>query len=147
MIQQRQVLKKGQLKSFVDKTFEKSKSYRHKNLKTGAPDGYAGLSNREILKVTKNNIKYKRFKARFTSKAVQKPLIPSEVESAYFSIYICPFLIHGSKPHKLHFKIIKARCSILLNAVILDFRKTGNMLEALDWELNFSVLKHFKNLR
>ena len=39
--------------------------------------------------------------------------------------------------------------SILENVVILDFKKknkNGKMLEVLDWDLNFSVLRHLKNL-
>ena len=90
------------------------------------------MSNKEILKLTNSNIKYKKFKARFTNKAVPKPVIASEVDSAYSYIYICPFLTNGSKPHKLHFKIFKEKHSILENIVILDFNKTGNILEALD---------------
>ena len=37
--------------------------------------------------------------------------------------------------------------SILENVVILDFKKNVKMLEALDWDLNFSALTHLKNLR
>ena len=79
---------KGELKSFVDKTFKSSKSGRYKKLRTRAADSYAGLSKREILKVTNNNTKYKRLTARFTNKAAQKPVIASEVNSAYSNIYI-----------------------------------------------------------
>ena len=125
-------MKKVQLKSLADKTFKKSKSYGYKNPKTRATDRYAGLSNKEILKLSNNNIKYKKFKARFTNKTVPKPVLASEVDSAYSYICICPFLTNASKPHKLHFKIFKEKHSILENIVILDFKKTGKMLEALD---------------
>ena len=40
----------------MNKTFKKSKPGGHKKLRTRA-DGYVGLSNRDILKVTNNNIK------------------------------------------------------------------------------------------
>ena len=48
LFQQRRVLKKGELKSVVDKTFKKNRSDGYKKLRTRAADGYAGLSNREF---------------------------------------------------------------------------------------------------
>ena len=138
------VLKKGKLKLVLDHTLKKSKSGGYKKLRTSAADGYAGFSNREILKVTNNNSKYNIFTARFTNKAAPKAVIASEVNSTYSNIYICPFLTNGGKSHKLHFKVFKETRWILENVVILDFRKNGNMLEALDWNLNFSALRHLK---
>ena len=57
LLQQRRVLKKGELKLVVDKTLKKCKSGGYKKLRTRAADGYAGLNNKEVLKVTNNNIK------------------------------------------------------------------------------------------
>ena len=78
----------GELKSVVDKTFKKSKSGGYKKLRTRIADGYTGLSNREMLKVT-NNIKYKKF-TRFTNKVAPKPGIASKVNSAYCNIISLP---------------------------------------------------------
>jgi len=64
--------------------FQKNKSSGYKKLRTQA-DGYAGLSNREILKVTNNDIQYKRFTARFTNKAALKPI--SDYSFKYHIIY------------------------------------------------------------
>ena len=36
--------------------------------------------------------------------------------------------------------------SLLENVVILDFKKSGNMLEELNWDLKFSALKTFEKL-
>ena len=82
--------------------------------------------------MTNNNVKYRKFMARFTNKAAPKFVIAKEVTSAYSNIYICPFLASGSKPHKLRVKIFKETCSIPENVLTLDFKKNGNILEALD---------------
>lgn len=141
-------MRKGQPKSVLDKTFQKSKSGRcEKKNRTRAANGQGGSSNREILKVINKNIKYKTFTARFTMKAAPKTAFESEVNSAYFNIYICSFPTIGSKSQKLHFKVFKKTRSILDNVGILDFKKDGNMLEALEWGLHFNVLRHLKNLR
>ena len=87
------------------------------------------------------------FTARFTKKSAPKPVIAREVNSAYSSIYIYPFPTNGSKPHEFHFRIFKETRSILKNVVIFDFKNNGNMLEVLDWDSNFSALRHLKNLR
>ena len=82
----------------MDKTFKKSNSGGYKKIRTRAADGFAGLSNRQMLKLNNNNIKYKKFTARFTDMAKPKPVIAIEVNSAYSNIYVCPFLANGSKP-------------------------------------------------
>ena len=92
----------GKLKSAVDKTFKKSKSGGYKKLRTRIADGYTGLSNREMLKVT-NNIKYKKF-TRFTNKVAPKPGIASKVNSAYCYIYISTPFSQMEVNHKLLFK-------------------------------------------
>ena len=62
----KRVLKKKELTSVVAKAFRKNKSADYKKLRTGAADSYIGLSDGDILRITKNNVKYKRFTARFT---------------------------------------------------------------------------------
>ena len=75
----KRVLKKKELTSVVAKAFRKNKSGGYKKLKTRAADNYIGLSGRDISRITKNNIKYKRFTARFTNKALPKPVMALEV--------------------------------------------------------------------
>ena len=79
------------------------KSGGYKKLRTRIADGYFGLSNREMLKVTNNNIKYKKF-TRFTDKVAPKPGIASKVNSAYCNIYISTPFSQMEVNHKLLFK-------------------------------------------
>ena len=65
--------------SVVAKAFRKNKSGGYKELRTRAVNNYIGLSGRDILRITKNNVKYKRFTARFTNKALPKPVMAREV--------------------------------------------------------------------
>ena len=44
-------------------------------------DGYAGVSKTEVLKVTNNDGNFRRFNARFTNKAVPKPVRAKKVPS------------------------------------------------------------------
>ena len=53
------VLKKKELTSVVAKAFRKNKSGGYKKLRTRAVNNYIGLSGRDILMITKNNVKYK----------------------------------------------------------------------------------------
>ena len=60
-----------------------------------------------------------------------------------------PFLTNGSKPHKLHFKIFKEIRNAFNSRECSNFgfqKKKGKILEVLDWDLNFSALRHLKNL-
>lgn len=76
----KRVLKRNEIKRVVKKTFTQCKSGGYKKLRTYAADGYAGLSNNKILKVTTNDITYKRFNTRFNNKAAPKPIIAREVQ-------------------------------------------------------------------
>ena len=109
----------------------------------------------EILKVTNNNIKYKKFTARFTNKAAPKPATESEVNSAYSNIYIYIYIyiykytyiyihiyIYIYINHKnfslryLNKRVHSRECSNF------GFQKNGSILEAC-----FSALRHSKKLR
>ena len=79
MFNGKRVLKKKELTSVVAKAFRKNKSGGYKKLRTRAADSYTGLSGRDVLKITKNIVKYKRFTARFTNKALPKPVMAREV--------------------------------------------------------------------
>ena len=67
--------------------------------------------------------------------------------------HVCPFLTNGSNPHKLHSKKFKEINSIKWSGLGLKKKKkkkkkkNGNMLEALDWNLNLGAFRHLKNLR
>ena len=75
----RRVLKKGEIKKCVTKTFNKSKSGGYKKLQKRAEDSYAGISRREILKVTQNDPDFKKFTVKFTNKGVPRPVIAKKV--------------------------------------------------------------------
>lgn len=68
------MVKKTDVKRIVSKTFKESKSGGYKKIRTRAADGYAGLSNREILKITKNNVKFRQFSIKFCNKAKPRPV-------------------------------------------------------------------------
>ena len=62
------------MRNIVSKTFRKNKSGGYKKLRTRVADAYAGLSSKEILKVTKNELKYRQFSIKFTNKAKPCPV-------------------------------------------------------------------------
>ena len=68
------MLRKNDLKHVIARTFKASKSGGYKKLRTGAADGYTGMSNKNIIKVTSTDFKYKRFTARFTDKAAPQKI-------------------------------------------------------------------------
>lgn len=68
------MVKKSESKVIVGKTFRKNKSGGYKKLRTRAADSYAGLSNKEILQVTKNDVKYRQYTVKFTNRAKPKPV-------------------------------------------------------------------------
>ena len=75
----KRVLKKKELTPVVAKALRRNQSGGYKKLRTRAADSYIGLSGRDILRITKNNVKYKRFTARFTNKPLPKPVMAREV--------------------------------------------------------------------
>jgi len=75
----RRILKKGEIKKCVAKTFRKSKTAGYKKLRSRALDGYAGISRGNILKITKNDPNFRRFTVKFTNKPLLKPVIAKEV--------------------------------------------------------------------
>ena len=50
---------------------------------TRANDGYAGLSNREILKVTMENEKFSKFSVKFTNKARPRPVRVKRIQEQH----------------------------------------------------------------
>ena len=79
-------MKKGEVKKCIAKTFRRSKSAGYKKIRSRTLDGYAGLSRGSMLKVTKNDPDFKRFKFKFTNKLLLRPVIAREVK--YFDYFI-----------------------------------------------------------
>ena len=88
------VLKKGEIKKCVKKTFSKSKSAGYKKIWTRALGGYAELSRNIILTVTSNNAEFKKFTVKFANKAVPRLLIATEASCHY--LYSLIFILISS---------------------------------------------------
>ena len=82
------VLKEKDVKKCVAKAFHLSKSAGYKKIRTRALDGYAGLSRRNILQVTGNDPKYKKFTVKFTNKATPKPIVAKGVGQITFTFFL-----------------------------------------------------------
>ena len=79
LFQGRKVLRKTDLKHVIARTFKAGKSGGYKKLRTRAADGYTGMSNKNIIKVTSTDFKCKRFTARFTDKAPPRKISARKV--------------------------------------------------------------------
>ena len=77
----KRVVTKFEIKKIVTKTFVLNTSGGHRKIQVRAANRYAGVSKKEILKVTNNNGKFMRFNALFTNKAVLKPVRAKKVPS------------------------------------------------------------------
>ena len=71
------------MKRLVAKTFDENKSGGYKKRRTRAADRYAGLSNNQILGVTKNDEKYKAFSVKFSNKARPQPVRVKQVHDQH----------------------------------------------------------------
>ena len=58
----------------MTKTSTKNKSGGCRKIRAKAADGYSGLSKRNVLKVTENDLKFRRINSQFTNKVVHKPI-------------------------------------------------------------------------
>ena len=67
-------MKKGDVKRIVTKTFIESTPEGSRKIRAGAADVNSELSKRNVCKVTENDLKFRRFSARFTNKAFHKPI-------------------------------------------------------------------------
>ena len=68
------IVKKGDVKWIVTKTFIKTKYEGCSKIRARAADGYSRLSKGNVFKVTENVLKFRRFNAQFTNKTVHKPI-------------------------------------------------------------------------
>ena len=85
----KKVLKNGEIKKCVKKTFSKSKSVGYKKIRTQALDGYAGLRRNNILTVTLNDAEFKKF----TNKAAPRQVTATEVSYHYIYTPIFIFIL------------------------------------------------------
>ena len=90
----KKVLKKGEIKKCVKKTFSKSKSMGYKKIRARALDGYAGLSCNNILTVTSNDAEFNKSTVKFTNEAAPRPVKSTEV--SYHYIYTLIFVLVSS---------------------------------------------------
>ena len=67
-------MRKSKIKLTVKKTFDACKSACARKIRFRAAESYAGMSERRILKITNNNFKYRQFNAKFTNKAIPRPI-------------------------------------------------------------------------
>ena len=66
-------MRKSKRKETVKKTFDASKSAGARKIGFLAVESYAGMSEKRIVKIT-NNFKYRQFNAKFTNKAIPRPI-------------------------------------------------------------------------
>ena len=86
LYENRRVVKKYEIKKIVTKTFVKNKSGVHRKIQARAADACDGVSKREVLKVTNNGGKFRRFNARFTNKAVPKPVRAEKIQNYFVKV-------------------------------------------------------------
>ena len=63
-------MRKSKIKQTVKKTFDECKLAGARKIRFHATESYAGMSERQILKITNNNFKYRQF----TNKAIPRVL-------------------------------------------------------------------------
>ena len=69
--------------SLVATTFDQAKAGGCKKLRNRAAAGFAGLSERNILRVTNNDTKYRIDTVKFTNKATPRPVTAKTVQGQY----------------------------------------------------------------
>ena len=69
-----QVMRKSKIKQVVKKTFDACKSAGARKIRFRPAEPCAGMSERRILKITNKNVKYHQFNAKFTNKAILRPI-------------------------------------------------------------------------
>ena len=73
------MIRRSDVSSIVNKTFHECKSAGARKLRIRAADSYAGLTERQILKITNNKFKYRKYNAKFTNKAIPRPVRAKEI--------------------------------------------------------------------
>lgn len=99
----RKVLKISSISNVVGKTFKEAKSAGCKKIRNRAAAGFAGLSERRILSVTNSELKYRIHNAKFTNKAVPRPVTAKHVQSQHqvdLMVLINDAVKHNGKVYK-----------------------------------------------
>ena len=76
-------VKKSSKASLVAKTFDEAKAGRCKKLQNQAASSFAGLSKRNILRLTNNEAKYHIHNVKFTSKATPRPVTARTIQGQH----------------------------------------------------------------
>ena len=79
----KKVVKKSSIASLVAKTFDQAKGGGCKKLRNRAADGFAGLSERNMLRVTNNEAKYRIHNVKFTNKATPRPVTARTIQGQH----------------------------------------------------------------
>ena len=79
----KKVVKKSSIASLVAKTFDEAKAGGCKKLRNRAAASFAGLSKRNILRVTNNEVKYRIHNVKFTNKAAPRPVTARTIQGQH----------------------------------------------------------------
>ena len=79
----RKVVKQSSVSAVVGKTFHEAKSGGCKKLRNRAAESYAGLTERKILRITSNELKYRIHNAKFRNKGTLGPVRAKHVQSQH----------------------------------------------------------------
>ena len=79
----KKVVKKSSIASVVATTFDQAKPSGCKKLRNRAAAGFAGLSERNIHRVTNNQAKYRIHNVKFTNKASPRPVTARTVQGQH----------------------------------------------------------------
>ena len=77
------VVKQSSVSAVVGKMFHDAKSGGCKKLRNRAAESYAGLTERKILRITSNELKYRIHNAKFRNKGTPRPVRAKHVQSQH----------------------------------------------------------------
>ena len=75
----KKVVKKSSTASLLGETFHEAKSGGCKKIRYRNAESFVGLSERNILRVTNSEVRYRDYNAKFTNKATPKPVAAKHV--------------------------------------------------------------------
>jgi len=79
----KKVVKKSSIGSLVSTTFDQAEADGCKKLRNRAAAGFAGLSERNILRATNNDTKFRIHNVKFTNKATPRPVTAKTVQGQH----------------------------------------------------------------
>ena len=77
------MIKKSAISGLVSKTFDDAKSGGCKKVRNRAAAGFAGLSERNILRETNSKIKYRIHDVKITNKATPRPVTAKSIQAQH----------------------------------------------------------------